>query len=182
MIETNRIEFKRQLTRDLDIEKEVVAFLNYREGGIIYVGIDDNGKPVENPNIDDDMLALKSRIRMGISPSPMGLFDVTVEHIDGSLQVGSSDASFDIGVDLDEVGAVGIVEYSLIEGGTFLGGSDSGYENLYGVGGERGEVDGRSVGNGQRHGLAWLLRIALRVGPGFVFIGAACQKQTEAEC
>ena len=82
MIETNRIEFKRQLTRDLDIEKEVVAFLNYREGGIIYVGIDDNGKPVENPNIDDDMLALKSRIRMGISPSPMGLFDVTVEHID----------------------------------------------------------------------------------------------------
>ena len=82
MIETNRIEFKRQLTRDMDIEKEVVAFLNYREGGIIYVGIDDNGKPVENPNIDDDMLSLKSRIRMGISPSPMGLFDVTVEHID----------------------------------------------------------------------------------------------------
>ncbi len=62
MIETNRIEFKRQLTRDMDIEKEVVAFLNYREGGIIYVGIDDNGKPVENPNIDDDMLALKNRI------------------------------------------------------------------------------------------------------------------------
>ena len=82
MIETNRIEFKRQLTRDLDIEKEVVAFLNYREGGIIYVGIDDKGKPVENPNIDDDMLALKNRIRMGISPSPMGLFDVNVEHID----------------------------------------------------------------------------------------------------
>ena len=82
MIETNRIEFKRQLTRDMDIEKEVVAFLNYREGGIIYVGIDDNGKPVENPNIDDDMLALKNRIRMGISPSPMGLFDVTVEHIE----------------------------------------------------------------------------------------------------
>ena len=48
MIETNRIEFKRQLTRDMDIEKEVVAFLNYREGGIIYVGIDDSGKPVEN--------------------------------------------------------------------------------------------------------------------------------------
>lgn len=82
MIESNRIEFKRQLTRDMDIEKEVVAFLNYREGGIIYVGIDDNGKPVENPNIDDDMLALKNRIRMGVSPSPMGLFDVTVEHID----------------------------------------------------------------------------------------------------
>ena len=82
MIETNRIEFKRQLTCDLDIEKEVVAFLNYREGGIIYVGIDDNGKPVENPNIDDDMLQIKNRLRDNILPSPMGLFDVTVERID----------------------------------------------------------------------------------------------------
>ncbi len=36
MIETNRIEFKRELKRELDIEKEVVSFLNYREGGIIY--------------------------------------------------------------------------------------------------------------------------------------------------
>ena len=36
MTETNRIEFKERLTRDLDIEKEVVAFLNYREGGILY--------------------------------------------------------------------------------------------------------------------------------------------------
>ena len=82
MIETNRIEFKRQLTRDMDIEKEVVAFLNYREGGIIYVGIDDKGKPVENPNIDDNMLQIKNRLRDNILPSPMGLFDVTVERID----------------------------------------------------------------------------------------------------
>ena len=36
MIETNRIEFKRELTDDLDIEKEVIAFLNYKEGGYIY--------------------------------------------------------------------------------------------------------------------------------------------------
>lgn len=33
MQETNRIEFKRELTRELDLEREVVAFLNYREGG-----------------------------------------------------------------------------------------------------------------------------------------------------
>ena len=82
MIETNRIEFKRELTRELDIEKEVVAFLNYREGGIIYVGVNDNGKPVGVKDIDGDILKLKDRIRMGISPSPMGLFDVTVERID----------------------------------------------------------------------------------------------------
>ena len=33
MIETNRIEFKRELTPEVDIEKEIVAFLNYKEGG-----------------------------------------------------------------------------------------------------------------------------------------------------
>ena len=82
MIETNRIEFKRQLTRDLDIEKEVVAFLNYREGGIVYVGIDDDGKPVENANLDDDVLSIKNRLRDNVLPSPMGLFDVTIERIE----------------------------------------------------------------------------------------------------
>jgi len=82
MIETNRIEFKRQLTRDLDIEKEVVAFLNYREGGIIYIGIDDDGRPVENANLDNDILSIKNRLRDNILPSPMGLFDVTIERIE----------------------------------------------------------------------------------------------------
>lgn len=81
MIETNRIEFKRELKRELDIEKEVVSFLNYREGGIIYIGIDDNGKAVGVKDIDGDMLKIKDRIRNGISPSPMGLFDVLVEQV-----------------------------------------------------------------------------------------------------
>ena len=35
--ETNRIEYKQELTDDL--EKEVIAFLNYPEGGLIYLGI-----------------------------------------------------------------------------------------------------------------------------------------------
>ncbi len=83
MTETNRIEFKRELTKELDIEKEVVAFLNYREGGIIYIGIDDNGKPVGVKDIDDVMLRIKDRIRTGISPSPMGLFDVSIEYVEG---------------------------------------------------------------------------------------------------
>ena len=82
MTETNRIEFKRELTRDLDIEREVVAFLNYHEGGVVYIGIDDNSKPVGVKDIDGDMLKIKDRIRTGISPSPMGLFDVTTERID----------------------------------------------------------------------------------------------------
>lgn len=83
MTETNRIEFKRELTRELDIEREVVAFLNYREGGIIYIGVDDEGNPVGVKDIDGDMLKIKDRIRTGVSPSPMGLFDVLVENMQG---------------------------------------------------------------------------------------------------
>ena len=43
MSETNRIEYKRELTSELDIEKEVVALLNYKEGGYISIGIDKDG-------------------------------------------------------------------------------------------------------------------------------------------
>lgn len=82
LVETNRIEFKRELSDDLDLEKEVVAFLNYREGGIIYVGIDKFGNPICIDDLDGDMLKIKDRIRKNIMPSPMGLFDVTVTTID----------------------------------------------------------------------------------------------------
>ena len=82
MTETNRIEFKRQYTDELDIEKEVIAFLNYREGGIIYIGIDDNGKPVGVEDIDNTVLKIKDKIRKNVSPSPMGLFDVLIQKID----------------------------------------------------------------------------------------------------
>ena len=66
MTETNRIEFKRELTRDLDIEREVVAFHNYHEGGVVYIGIDDDETPVGVKDIDGDMLKIKDRIRMGV--------------------------------------------------------------------------------------------------------------------
>ncbi|MBR5432841.1 MAG: putative DNA binding domain-containing protein [Bacteroidales bacterium] len=82
MIETNRIELKSYFTDDLDIEKEVISFLNYREGGIIYIGIDDNGNPIGVEDIDTVVLKIKDRIRNNVLPSPMGLFDVLVESID----------------------------------------------------------------------------------------------------
>ena len=82
MTETNRIEFKRELTNDLDIEKEVIAFLNYKEGGVVYIGIDKNGTPVGVNDIDDTMLKIKDRLRNNVMPSPMGLFDVMTETID----------------------------------------------------------------------------------------------------
>lgn len=83
MTETNRIEFKEKLTDKIDLEEEVIAFLNYREGGIIFFGVNKQGIPVGVDDIDGDMLKIKDRIRNKISPSPMGLFDVTAELMDG---------------------------------------------------------------------------------------------------
>lgn len=78
--ETNRIEYKQQLTDDL--EKEAIAFLNYQEGGVIYIGIDKTGKAIGVSDTDGDMLKIKDRLKNNIMPSCMGLFDVATENID----------------------------------------------------------------------------------------------------
>ena len=83
MNETTRIENKAILTPELDIEKEVVAFLNYKEGGFIYIGVDKSGETVGVDDVDDCMLKLKDRIKNNISPSAMGLFDIAEEKQDG---------------------------------------------------------------------------------------------------
>ena len=83
MAETNRIEYKRELNSELDIEKEVIAFLNYKEGGFIYIGIDKDGLVVGVNDVDDCMLRLKDRIKHNISPSAMGLFDIVEEKKEG---------------------------------------------------------------------------------------------------
>lgn len=86
MTETNRIEFKERLTDELDIEKEVVAFLNSNEGGYIYIGIDKTGHAVGVADLDGDMLKIKDRIKNNIQPSAMGLFEVRADKVD-SLDV-----------------------------------------------------------------------------------------------
>ncbi len=83
MPETNRIEYKEKLTKDLDLEKEVIAFLNYLEGGLIFLGIDKHGKILGVGDIDGDMLKIKDRIKNNIAPSAMGLFDVVAEERNG---------------------------------------------------------------------------------------------------
>lgn len=83
MPETNRIEYKREFNSDVDIEKEVIAFLNYHEGGVIYIGIDNVGKVIGIADADGDALKIKDRIKNNISPSAMGLFDVVVEEREG---------------------------------------------------------------------------------------------------
>ena len=83
MTETDRVECKRELLPDIDLEEESVAFLNRREGGILYIGIDKLGNPVGVKDIDGDMLKIKDRIRNNILPSAMGLFDVTADEVCG---------------------------------------------------------------------------------------------------
>ncbi|RBQ26596.1 RNA-binding domain-containing protein [Arcobacter sp. CECT 9188] len=77
--ESNRIELKEKLTDNL--EKEVVAFLNHKDGGVIYICINSKKEIVELENIDDIQLKIKDRLKHNILPSCMGLFEVVLETI-----------------------------------------------------------------------------------------------------
>ncbi|MDO4325020.1 MAG: ATP-binding protein [bacterium] len=65
------------------LEKEVVAFLNNREGGILYIGVDDDGNPVGVSVLDETQLKIADRIKNNILPSTMGLFDIVTDVADG---------------------------------------------------------------------------------------------------
>ena len=80
--ENQYTEYKRELTSELDLEKEVIAFLNTK-GGSVYIGIDDNGEAVGVKDMDKSILAIKDRIKNNIAPSVIGLFDVVEETISG---------------------------------------------------------------------------------------------------
>ena len=78
MTETNRTEYKELITREVDIEKEVIAFLNYHLGGELIIGVNKHGVAVGVVDIDDVMLRIKDRLKTNIQPSCMGLFDISV--------------------------------------------------------------------------------------------------------
>lgn len=63
--ESANLELKRQFTNE--IKKEVVAFAN-TAGGIIYIGVNDDGSICGVENVDDEMLRLSSSIRQSIKP------------------------------------------------------------------------------------------------------------------
>ena len=65
MIETDVIEFKAAFVNDLN--KEVIAFAN-TNGGEIYIGLDDNGKPCGLNNINDVELQCVNHITNTIKP------------------------------------------------------------------------------------------------------------------
>lgn len=63
--ESENIEFKVQMTDD--IYKEVIAFAN-TDGGIIYIGVDDNGNEVGITDIDETYTRITNGIRDTIQP------------------------------------------------------------------------------------------------------------------
>ena len=71
--ETESVELKRTLNKDFI--KEVVAFLNTRNG-IIYIGVDDKGNVIGVENVDKTMREIRDIIRDQILPSTEGLSEI----------------------------------------------------------------------------------------------------------
>ncbi len=78
--ESSKIELKEKLNDKL--EKEVCAFLNNHEGGIIYIGISDDGNVVGIEEADLFQKKIAERIKDNILPTTLGLYDVVLEEIE----------------------------------------------------------------------------------------------------
>ena len=75
-IEDSRTEFKVKLVDDL--EETIIAFLN-KDGGSIFIGVDDNGNIIGlKNNMDLFQRKIKDKIISSIEPSVLGLFDLEV--------------------------------------------------------------------------------------------------------
>ena len=83
-IETNRIEYKQELTND--IEQTVSAFLN-AEGGDIYFGIKKDGSICGVDKPDEIQLKIADRLKDNIRPSIMGLFNIYTQKHNGMTTV-----------------------------------------------------------------------------------------------
>ena len=86
--ESNRIELKEKINEKL--EREICAFLNNREGGVLYIGVADDGTIVGVSDADALQKKVAERIRDNILPSALGLYDVTSEVMDGKKRSSKS--------------------------------------------------------------------------------------------
>ena len=74
--ETENIEFKLQFTDEL--YKEVIAFAN-TDGGVIYIGIDNNGNAVGIDNVDENYTRMTNGIRDAIMPDVTMFVKYTIQ-------------------------------------------------------------------------------------------------------
>lgn len=80
MLETNKLEYKREYTDD--IKYTVIAFAN-TEGGKLYLGIDDDGEPIGVHDVDETMLKSTNIIRDAIKPDVTLFTDCRLEKLAG---------------------------------------------------------------------------------------------------
>lgn len=74
--ETENIKFKSQFTEEL--YKEVIAFAN-TDGGVIYIGIDNNGNAVGIDNVDENYTRITNGIRDAIAPDVTMFVKYTIQ-------------------------------------------------------------------------------------------------------
>ena len=74
--ETENVEFKLQFTDEL--YKEVIAFAN-TDGGVIYIGIDNNGNAVGIDNVDENYTRITNGIRDAIMPDVTMFVKYTIQ-------------------------------------------------------------------------------------------------------
>lgn len=82
--ETHEIEYK--LILNDTFEKEVVAFLN-SNGGVIYIGINDDGEVVGLSDIDDVVLKCSNKLSSSFFPSILGLYALKVLEKEGKQYI-----------------------------------------------------------------------------------------------
>lgn len=76
MFETENIEFKSQFTEEL--YKEVIAFAN-TDGGVVYIGIDNNGNAVGIENLDENYTRITNGIRDAVMPDVTMFVKYTIQ-------------------------------------------------------------------------------------------------------
>lgn len=78
--ETETIELKKTLNEK--VERALVAFLN-TQGGIIYIGVEDNGNPVGVDKLDETLKDIADIITTQILPNPQEYVELGTKFIDG---------------------------------------------------------------------------------------------------
>lgn len=56
--------------------------MNNREGGVLYIGVNDAGTPVGVSDLDGTQLKIADRLKNNILSSTLGLFDIVTEIVD----------------------------------------------------------------------------------------------------
>ncbi|MDO5575899.1 MAG: ATP-binding protein, partial [Fibrobacter sp.] len=79
--ESQSIEYK--LILNDRFERCAVSFLNSRTGGVVYIGLHDDGTVVGVDNVDKLQLQIADRLKNNICPSILGLYDIVLEKQNG---------------------------------------------------------------------------------------------------